>query len=190
MLKESKNVLIKERKEEETNMTEQKQEQQVNLTDAKQEELRDEILNSFSHFTEDEQLELQKRRDLFRSFNLKYRIKALRYCADNNIDFSQLVATTPRNILLLLTIGNEEHSDTVANDILEQWLDAGYSFQVLHFLCIEQARKSGFFMNDQDKSALALAGRENPNNSALLMNLAQSELMKEIQAIASIQSIQ
>lgn len=120
---------------------------------------------------------LRLRRDFFRTLNLKFTISAFEYCARNDLELADLVQFSMKNHRDLVMLATPDLNYETAVNIVKQWMQEGYSMQMLHFLLIESAKVSGFFMQEEDKNALGVLATQDQNNVALVLQFLQGDLM-------------
>ena len=118
-----------------------------------------------------EKLAVNKKEQEYNSLGLKYNMDSFEYCADNNIELSDLQKFSPSNLRLLVQIGVEGHSLETVKDIINKWVEKGYSLPMLHILALKGAKKSGFFMQAEDLMEIMADVRDKDKANETLMAL-------------------
>lgn len=125
---------------------------------------------------------LEDVREKFRSLNLRYTMKAFRYCVENKITLDDLRTFTPKNHLDLVMLATPDIKPKQAEDVIMQWVDWGFTMPMLHALCLELAKESGFFTTEDDLAVMGEIAKQDSGfmNLVLPMVLGTSEGMMSL----------
>ena len=97
---------------------------------------------------------LEDIREKFRNLNLRYTMKSFRYCVENKLTLDDLRMFTPKNHLDLVMLATPDIKAEQAESIIMQWVDWGFTMPMLHALCLELAKESGFFTTEDDLAVM------------------------------------
>ena len=73
-------------------------------------------------------------------------------------------------------LGTEKIDADVAFDVINKWMSKGYSFKMLHLLCKEAAKSSGFFIDEEEIAIMGQMADQNENALKLVLPLIQEEM--------------
>lgn len=115
---------------------------------------------------------LYEAESLYGSFNLMYDFSSIKYLINKGYagqgKYSPNVLQLPYwdHTLVLVEAGikagepNKRPED--AEDIINEWLSAGYSLAVLHGFILEEMRNLGFFITERTIGQLVILGKRTP----------------------------
>lgn len=117
----------------------------------------------------------------FSSFRLRYTMATFRHCVDNNISLDDLREYTPKNLLDVVILGTENISVDEADKVIETWMSKKHTLPMLHILCLEAIKASGFFFSETDLETMGQMV-ETDNN---LLGLILPAINKDMTSIAN-----
>ena len=112
----------------------------------------------------------------FNELNIRFTMKTMRYCAEKDVDLASLTVYTTKNLLDLVMMGTEDINVKKADEVIEEWLRAGYSFPLLHTLSVIEARNSGFFLPERDTAIMGEMDLENVDTLKAVLPQCSQEM--------------
>lgn len=119
---------------------------------------------------------LAEAQSVFNSLGIRYTMKTFRYCAENEIDISNLKTYTMKNLLDLVMYGTPDISPDQAYEIIEKGTEQGLSYPMLHTLAVKKAYDDGFFMNEADMKLMSEMDTQNLDVLKVILPTITQEL--------------
>ena len=119
---------------------------------------------------------LAEAQSVFNSLGIRYTMKTFRYCAENEIDISNLKTYTMKNLLDMVMYGTPDISPDQAYEIIEKGTEQGLSYPMLHTLAVKKAYDDGFFMSEADTKLMSEMDIQSPDVLKIILPTITQEL--------------
>ena len=119
---------------------------------------------------------LAEAQSVFNSLGIRYTMKTFRYCAENEIDISNLKTYTMKNLLDMVMYGTPDISPDQAYEIIEKGTEQGLSYPMLHTLAVKKAYDDGFFMSEADTKLMSEMDTQNLDVLKIILPTITQEL--------------
>lgn len=137
-------------------------------------------------------------KELYDSFNLKFRMESVVYLHSKGLCFNDLVVIPPDdkkyeidyNTIHFVAAGIMEKAKmtpAVASIILDKWMDAGFTLEDMRHLMYEQASANAGFFNTPESAAITFEMMaKTPEESKKATLYTMGKTLKEIQAMSMV----
>jgi hypothetical protein len=118
----------------------------------------------------------------FNKLGIRYSTKSVVYLKRKGLSFSQMLEYDEYNTIMFVAAGldgvvmsGKDSNEDRAVELLDKWLDKGYTFREIHFLCYQQGTVNGFFTTTDEILFMAKMKEKMPDllSSLVIANMMQ-----------------